>query len=36
MVNGNDYFHHFYIYIPCGSILFILGDTVHAGGISLG
>jgi len=31
MADGNEYFCHFYIYIPCGSILFLYGDTVHAG-----
>jgi len=36
VVNGNEYFCHFYIYIPCGSIWFLPGDMVHAGGFSLG
>jgi len=34
--NGKDYFRHYYIYIPCGSILFLPGDTIHAGGFSFG
>jgi len=36
VVNGKEYFHHFYIYIPCGRILFLPGDMVHADGFSLG
>jgi len=36
LVSGNEYYCHFYIYIPCGSILFLLGDMVHAGGFSFG
>jgi len=36
LVSGNEYYCHFYICIPCGSILFLPGDTVHAGGFSFG
>ena len=36
VVSIKEYYHHFYIYIPCGSILFLPGDTVHAGGFSFG
>jgi len=36
LVSGNEYFCHFYIYIPCGSILFLPIDTVHAGRFSFG
>ena len=31
-----EYFCHFYVYIPHGSILFLPGDTVHAGGFTFG
>jgi len=31
-----EYFRHFYVYIPHGSMLFLPGDTVHAGGFTFG
>jgi len=36
VVNGKEYSCYFYIYIPCGSILFLPGNMVHAGGFSFG
>jgi len=36
MTNNQEYFCHFYIYIPYGSIVFLPSNMVHAGGFTFG
>jgi len=36
MANNQQKFCDYYIYIPYGSIVFLPGNTVHAGGFSFG
>jgi len=36
MVNNQEYFYHFYIYILYGSIVFLPGNKVHGGRFTFG
>jgi len=36
VANNQEYFCHFYVYIPYGSIVFLPGNMVHAGGFTFG
>ena len=36
VANNQEYFCHFYVYIPYGSIVFLPSNMVHAGGFTFG
>jgi len=36
VANNKEYFCHFYVYIPYGSIVFLPSNMVHVGGFSFG